>query len=171
MPYNPTGKPVGRPEKPVDWDRVERMMLAGCSGAEIAGRFNMHPETFYCRFQKRYNVGFTGMALYDRAAGDGLLREKQFNAAMSGNNQQLTRLCEIRLGQGKGCYDDSSATREIICDASDIKEMGSSVHAGTNGLPGVPDEHPVSHQGCQWQEDQVSDELGSTGFMEGEAQL
>lgn len=50
---------MSRPEKPIDWDKVDKLLLAGCHGTEIAPHFNMHPDTFYNRMKERYNLGFT----------------------------------------------------------------------------------------------------------------
>jgi hypothetical protein len=50
---------MGRPRKPIDWKRVDRLLMAGCKGTEIAPHFDMHYETFYRKVEKKYKVGFT----------------------------------------------------------------------------------------------------------------
>ena len=50
---------MSRPEKPIDWDLVDELLMVGCLGTEIAPHFNLHPETFYDRVLANYGIGFT----------------------------------------------------------------------------------------------------------------
>jgi hypothetical protein len=92
-------KPNGRPEKPIDWKKVDELLIAGCSGAEIASHFNLTPETLYERTAKEYNKGFSTYSQELRQKGDSLLRHKQFQKAMTGDNTMLIWLGKNRMGQ------------------------------------------------------------------------
>lgn len=89
-----------RPEKPIDWERVDRLLEAGCLGTEIAPLFNLHHETFYDRVVKKYGIGFTEYMSQRRSAGDSLIREAQYKKAIKKqDNTMLIWLGKQRLGQ------------------------------------------------------------------------
>lgn len=89
----------GRPEKKIDWDKVDRLLMAGCKGTEIAPHFDMHVNTFYDRVLEKYNVNFTDYCSIKREQGESLLREKQFEKALKGDNVMLVWLGKNRLKQ------------------------------------------------------------------------
>lgn len=90
---------MSRPEKPIDWKLVDRLLIAGCMGTEIAAHFDMHPNTFYDRVQAEYGIGFTEYSSQKKQKGESLLRSKQFDTAMSGDKTMLIWLGKQRLGQ------------------------------------------------------------------------
>ena len=95
------GKGMGRDPHPIDWDRVELLIKAGCSGVEIAGMLGCIPETFYERYNKQYNSPFSAARASKEPAGGGMIRLRQFQSAMQGNTRMLELLGKERLGQGK----------------------------------------------------------------------
>lgn len=90
---------MSRPEKPVDWAKVDNLLMAGCLGTEIATHFDMHPDTFYNKVQDRYKMGFTQYCSLKRAQGDSILRAKQYEKALSKDNTMMIWLGKNRLGQ------------------------------------------------------------------------
>lgn len=90
---------MSRPEKPIDWSRVDKLLEAGCLGTEIAANFDMHPHTFYDRVYNKYNMTFTDYMSDKRCKGDSLLREVQYDKALKKDNTQLIWLGKNRLGQ------------------------------------------------------------------------
>lgn len=101
MPSKPTGRPNGRPPKPIDWAEVEQMMLAGSSGIEISGAFDIDPDNFYQRFQREFGVRFTDARPSKIEGGKARIRLAQYKNAMRGNTQLLLRLGDVWLGQDK----------------------------------------------------------------------
>lgn len=99
--------PNHRPEKPIDWDKVDQLLLAGCLGTEIAPHFNMHPTTFYDRVQIKYGMTFTLYSCQKHQEGDSLLRAAQYKNAMKGNTTMQIWLGKNRLKQKEG--DDKGA--------------------------------------------------------------
>lgn len=98
----PSTKPVtlmGRPEKPIDWELVDKLLEAGCLGTEIAPHFDMHPKTFYERVVQKHNVTFTEYSLEKCSKGDSALRSKQFEEALKGDKMMLIWLGKQRLAQ------------------------------------------------------------------------
>ncbi len=91
---------MGRSEKPIDWEKVDEMLIAGLEGTEIAPVFDLHPNTFYDRVAQKYNIRFTEYQQAKRSIGDGLIRAKQFYKAIKkDDNQMLIWLGKNRLKQ------------------------------------------------------------------------
>ncbi len=94
-------KPAHRPQKPIDWELVDRLLIAGCMGTEIAPHFDMHYETFYDRCAMEKGMGFTEYSKQKRSVGDSILREVQFKKAKDGDNTLLIWLGKNRLKQAE----------------------------------------------------------------------
>jgi len=105
-------KSCGRPQKVIDWKIVDDLLLAGCSGAQIAGEFDMHPETFYLKCQQQHKIGFTGYSSTKILQGEGRLKYKQYTQALKGNTQLLIHLGKTRLGQKEPS--ESTVTEESL---------------------------------------------------------
>jgi hypothetical protein len=96
-------KPMGREPKPIDWDLVDKLLEAGCTGTEVAPYFNIHADTLYRRIQEEYGVTFTVYASEKQEKGNACLRHIQYLKAIgeltSGDNVQLVWLGKNRLKQ------------------------------------------------------------------------
>lgn len=90
---------TGRPEKAIDWDLVDELLEAGCSGTEIAPHFNMHADTLYRRVLEKYEMRFADYADIMFAKGDSFLRAVQHAKAKQGDNTMLVWLGKNRLKQ------------------------------------------------------------------------
>lgn len=95
---------VVRPLKPIDWDKVDNLLRAGCEGTEIAPHFDLHEDTFYRRCQAEKGVGFTAYRASKRREGDSLLKAKQYEKAMTGDNTLLIWLGKTRLKQTENAF-------------------------------------------------------------------
>lgn len=104
-----------RPEKPIDWARVDKLLMAGCLGTEIAATFDMHPDTLYRRVEEKYKMGFTAYCSEKRSLGDALLREVQYDKALEKDNTMLVWLGKNRL--------DQSEKREAVLGDEGRKEI------------------------------------------------
>jgi hypothetical protein len=98
---------MSRPEKPIDWKKVDDLLMAGCFGTEIASHFDMHPNTFYDRVNAQYNMSFTDYSCQKRQKGDSLIRTKQFEKALKGDNVMLVWLGKNRLNQRESAQNDN----------------------------------------------------------------
>lgn len=94
-------KPAHRPQKQIDWELVDRLLVAGCLGTEIAPHFDMHHDTFYERCEKEKGTSFTAYSQQKRSIGDSVLREVQFEKAKKGDNSLLIWLGKNRLKQSE----------------------------------------------------------------------
>ena len=101
-----------RPLIPIDWEKVDFWMKAGCSGVEIAGILGCCHHTFYARYEQEHGVTFSTARPMKKEGGAGMIRAKQFHCALQGNNRMLEILGEELLGQGKKKQD--SPNDEIL---------------------------------------------------------
>ena len=96
-------RPTGRPEKPIDWELVDKFLEAGCNGVQISSHFGMHPHTFYDRVVEKYAMTYTDYAALHTPKGEAHLllsqHQKSLNSQAKGNAQMLIWLGKVRLGQ------------------------------------------------------------------------
>jgi len=93
-------KSVGNPQKEIDWDKVDNLLIAGCNGVEVAERLGIHPDTLYQRCAMEKGTDWSAYLQRKRAKGNSLLREKQYHQAMvKGNTTILMHLFRHRLGE------------------------------------------------------------------------
>lgn len=104
----------GRPEKNIDWEKVDKLLIAGCIGTEIAAQFDMHPHTFYDRVFAEKGMLFTDYQQEKRDKGNSLLRAKQFEKALEKDNTMLIWLGKQRLGQKEDPSDQSVTTNKLV---------------------------------------------------------
>ena len=90
---------MSRPEKPIDWSMVDKLLQAHCIGTEIAASFDMHPQTFYDRIKKEFGTGFTEYCAQKKKKGKNNLRLAQFKNAIGGNTTIQIWLGKNWLGQ------------------------------------------------------------------------
>lgn len=121
---------MARPEKEIDWEKVDNLLIAGCSGTEIAPHFDIHYSNFYDRVVKKYGMSFTDYAQEKRQKGDSLLRATQFQKAIKGDNNMLIWLGKNRLGQ-KETHETLSVPNDKVLDnlINEIKSLKGKIDA------------------------------------------
>lgn len=96
---------IGRPPAKIDWNEVNELLTAGCSGVEIAGYLGLNKNTIYERCRLDNNMEFCDYSVKFYSKGDSLLRKKQFDKALGkvidGDNTQLIWLGKNRLKQSE----------------------------------------------------------------------
>jgi hypothetical protein len=108
---------MGRSEKIINWKKVDELLLAGCTGVQIAPNFNMHPRTFYKKVEETYKMTFTAYAGLKKDEGDSLLLKKQFEKALAGDNVMLIWLGKNRMAQSES----GSQTNDKEISKTDIE--------------------------------------------------
>lgn len=81
----------------IDWKKVDQLLIAGCTGREIAGQLGFHEDTLYNRVKEEFGVGFSAYSAEKYSTGDGMIKAKRFGKAMEGNVQVLLYLSDKRL--------------------------------------------------------------------------
>jgi len=92
---------MARPLKEINWDYVERLVMAGCKAVEIYPELGINENTFYYRFKDYFGESFQDYHGKLHSIGHGKIRLTQFEKALDGNSQMLMLLGEEWLGQRK----------------------------------------------------------------------
>lgn len=130
----------GRPEAVIDWEAVGTWLSKGANGQECAARLGIHYNTLSRRCELDLNVNFSEYMQQNRAKGDSILKECQFNKAYNGDSTMLIWLGKVRLDQ-KEAKEETKFSKEDqermdrfinalenhssaskICDNTSIKE-------------------------------------------------
>lgn len=90
---------AGRPPKEIDWKMVDMLLEAGCTGTEIASKFDMHHDTFYDKVKETHNISFTAYAQGKSESGKANLRASMYSRALKGNDKLTLHLAKHMLGQ------------------------------------------------------------------------
>lgn len=90
---------MARPKLQIDWQQVGEMLKCGSSATSIAIGLGISTDTLYVRSKSDLNLDFSAFSQQKKAQGNDLLRQKQFELAMSGNVPMLIWLGKNRLGQ------------------------------------------------------------------------
>ncbi len=120
---------VGRPLADIDWKKVDDLLVAGCSGIEIASYFGLHKQTIYERCEKDHGISFTEYSSQKYAKGDSIIRAHQFAKAIGktteGDNTLLIWLGKNRLKQRdiqeSGLPPGDNNLNTLIADIKDLK--------------------------------------------------
>lgn len=90
---------MARPEKPIDWELVDQLIMAGCNGPQIAPHFNISVNYFYDRFKEQFSEGFQQYSSYKKEHGKAHIILRQYNKALKGDNQMLLHVGKHLVGQ------------------------------------------------------------------------
>lgn len=105
---------IGRPKADIDWNRVNELLIAGCSGAEVAGYFGLNKTTIYERCVTDNNLTFTEYSSQFYSKGETIIREAQFKKVKEGDNAMLIWLGKNRLKQRDKEEDKPANTQYTI---------------------------------------------------------
>lgn len=127
-----------RPEKEIDWKKVDDLMIAGCMGTEIAPYFDMHPKTFYGKVEDKYKMTFTEYSQEKKAKGESLLRAQQYAKALGltdkGDNTLLIWLGKQRLNQ-RDNKDDQIQHPKVVFEVNYKNDGNNPVQVSPKVLP------------------------------------
>ena len=106
----------GRPPIPIDWKKVEQLLMADCSGTEVAASLGISNDTLYLRVVNELGYdSFTTYSLKFKEKGNSILRAKQFEAAINDKNITMqVWLGKQRLGQKDKTETDINGSMNII---------------------------------------------------------
>lgn len=105
----------GRKTLEIDWDKVDKMLRAQCSGASIASAIGVHFDTLKNRVRSVHKMEWADYAAAKKADGRENLRYKQYEYAMMGDKTLLIWLGKQLLGQrDKDPEDESSNKTQVI---------------------------------------------------------
>jgi hypothetical protein len=114
--FMPERDPRGRPKSDIDWAYVDSLLEAGCSGTEIAARIGIKPTNLYDRCWTDKQILFSEYSQEKQSKGDSLLKEIQFQKALSGDNTLLIWLGKTRLKQTDPSLSNGNNSQKIIVE-------------------------------------------------------
>lgn len=92
---------MGRKKINIDWNKVEKMAIAGANGRQIAAAIGIHYDTLVTACERDNNSYFSEYLQTKREKGNNLLHTKQFDLAMKGDRGMLIWLGKQRLDQSE----------------------------------------------------------------------
>jgi len=104
---------------PINWDEVDKFLMAGASGVQIASVIGITYETLYERCVKEKKKPWSEYSLEKKQKGNSMLLGKQYQIAMKGNVTMLVWLGKQRLGQREKFLDDNE---NIVQSLTDLKK-------------------------------------------------
>ncbi len=106
MARKPTGKPAGRPIKPVDWTLFEDLCSLQCTQEEMADVMHCDQDTLRAKVKKNYGEDYS--VIYKRFSSPGKisLRRYQF--------RQAERNATMSIWLGKQWLDQKDTPSQII---------------------------------------------------------
>lgn len=120
---------VGRPQVNIDWNIVDELLEAGCSGVEIAANIGIKPVALYDRCVTDNGMIFTEYSQEKAAKGEAILRKVQFDKAIGkakdADNTMLVWLGKVRLKQKE------ESTHTVM--SQEYKELNASVVTAVSG--------------------------------------
>lgn len=111
----------GRPLKEIDWSKVEKSLMAGCSGMQIAANLGIHEDTLYSACEREKEMAFSAFSAIFRQKGDLLLHEAQFNVAIGDETRDIAPDKSMLIWLGKNRLEQS--------DKQDIKQTATVTNA------------------------------------------
>jgi hypothetical protein len=90
---------MARTKVNIDWERIEKMAMAGANGQQIAAAIGVHYDTLVNRYKETHSSDFSQYLQAKREKGNELLLRKQYEIAMTGDRTMLVWLGKQRLGQ------------------------------------------------------------------------
>jgi hypothetical protein len=137
---------------PINWKSVDDLLIAGCSGVEIAANMGIHFDTLYDRTREEKGVPFSLYSLEKRQKGDSLLRAVQFAKAMKQDNMMLIWLGKNRLKQTDGQQLDKPENDLVIGSDLEIAKLKAEnaelkriMNESKAGIEHIPSEQAPEH--------------------------
>jgi hypothetical protein len=89
----------GRPQKFIDWKRVEDFLRAGVNQKRICGFLGFDDTTLRKHCIEKYGEEYSTFSTRLYSEGESLIEHVQFEKAMEGNPTMLQWVGKVRLGQ------------------------------------------------------------------------
>jgi hypothetical protein len=88
-----------RPQKNIDWEEVDKYLLAQVPGTWIASAIGVHPDTLYIRCEIEKGMTFSAYSQSKKEHGKAIGMIKQFQGMLKGNTQLTLHFAAHHLGQ------------------------------------------------------------------------
>jgi hypothetical protein len=124
-------KKVGSEKKPIDWAKVDELLLAGCTAEEISSYFGVSSHQFCVRTREQHGMYFSDYRHKMKQKGESILRFQQYAKALGiskeGDNTLLIWLGKQRLGQLE-TPQEATVGEQALKNFGDLMEQISKFH-------------------------------------------
>ncbi len=107
---------IGRPLAEINWKMVDDLLIAGCSGREVASSLGLNAATIYERCVTDKGMTFTEYSQQKSEKGESLIRAHQYAKALGltdkGDNTLLIWLGKTRLKQMEAVPENKQGTEK-----------------------------------------------------------
>jgi hypothetical protein len=90
---------AGRKKVEIDWKKVDRSLIAGSNGVQVAAMLGVHPDTLYNKCKEVKKMDFSAYQQQKRQEGNDILLGLQYELAKKGDRGMLIWLGKNRLDQ------------------------------------------------------------------------
>ncbi len=94
---------AGRPDKEINWEKLDLYLMSGASQKRIADSLCLHPDTLRDRVKEKYGMEYSIYSAAKSQEGRLLLEaamlQKALKSSSPGNTQMLIWLGKVKLGQ------------------------------------------------------------------------
>ena len=90
---------AGRKKVVIDWKRVDKSLMSGSNGVQVAAMLGVHPDTLYNKCKEVKKMDFSAYQQQKRQEGNDVLFGLQYELAKSGDRGMLIWLGKNRLDQ------------------------------------------------------------------------
>lgn len=87
-----------KPQIPIDWEIVDKLLMAQCSGIMIAAYFGVNEDTLYNRCKSEKGVGFSAYSISKKDKGKAVAMMKHFNRVIKESDRAIEKFGEQHLG-------------------------------------------------------------------------
>lgn len=114
----------GNPYKPIDWDKVDQLIIQGCNGVQVAAQIGVSTDTLYDRCTLEKNTNFSAYFQSKRAVGDSYIHQAQYHKALKEKNTtMLIWLGKQRCGQKERDEETDKAPPLSVINDKDDENM------------------------------------------------
>lgn len=167
MARKPTGKPAGRPKKPIDWVQFEQLCALQCTQSEIASILCVNHETLSDRTKEHYGEDYSSVYKRCSESGKCSLRRNQFVISKK-NASMAIWLGKIWLGQKDPGMDETKEDAlNAIRDA--IREVEREPRIHSSSRPALENQQSILDKEPRREATEVRTKLGPEASMGGNA--
>jgi len=98
-PKKKNPKPAHRPQKEIDWNLVDEMLEAHCTGTQVAAVLGIHVDTLYIRTQQEKGTGFSDYSQSKKEVGKSVAHRVQYNLMKEGNTTAMAWWCANKMSE------------------------------------------------------------------------
>lgn len=167
MPRKPSGKPAGRPEKPIDWSQFEQLCALQCTQLEIANVLHIHPNTLSDRVLSNYGDDYS--TTYKRFSDIGKCSLRRYQFVQSKTNTSMAIwLGKNWLGQRDPGFEEHKGD---VIDAikAAVREIQGEPRIESSGRSLLENKQSLLDQELRGAETKVQVKLGARNTLAREA--